>query len=65
MSYLTTSCKRMNEAEGAYVFWFNITGKIISPSFIQEPLKEEKSKSTSNKLLPHSTAGEGGNCLKN
>jgi hypothetical protein len=45
-------------------FWFNITGKIISPSFIQEPLKEEKFKSIFNNLLPHSTAREGGICLK-
>jgi len=38
--------------------------KSISPSFIQKPLQEEISKSIANELLPHSTAREGGYCLK-
>ena len=42
-----------------------VRGKLISPSFIQETLLEEFIKSITSELLPHSTAREGGDCLKN
>lgn len=38
--------------------------KLVAPSLIQEILMEELIKSITNELLPHSTAREGGYCLK-
>jgi hypothetical protein len=46
-------------------FKMKTSEKLIAPSLIQEILLEELIKSINNELLPHSTAREGGNCLKN
>jgi len=45
-------------------FKMKASKKLIAPSLIQEILQEEQINSIGNELLPHSTAREGGYCLK-